>query len=79
MHQVTIYATLTDATPQAVADLIADPRTDTITPPPAPAPEQDRFGHSGKNTPGHAKVPTPAFSRTDGWFTCPALPVRGLA
>jgi len=38
-HQVTIWATITDATPQTINDLLADPRTnhDTWTPAPGPA------------------------------------------
>ncbi len=46
-HQVTIHATITDATPQAVTDLLTDPRADHNTQPasgPAPAP-QDHVAH----------------------------------
>ena len=38
-NQVTIHATITDATPQAIHHLLADPRADHNTPPPPPASE----------------------------------------
>ena len=48
-HQVTIHATLTDATPQAVLDLLSDPRADhnrQPAPQPASAPApQDHVAH----------------------------------
>ncbi len=34
-HQVTIHATLTDTTPQAIIDLLTDPRADHNRPPPS--------------------------------------------
>jgi hypothetical protein len=49
MHQLAIWATITDTTPQAITGLLTDPRTDhdTHTPasPPAAGPvtSQDRF------------------------------------
>src|SRR5450631_588700 len=53
LHQVTIHATLTDATLQTIADLLADPRTDHTTPPAtAPTPTQDHFCHSKSDTGG---------------------------
>ena len=61
-HQVTIHATLTEATPQAVLDLLSDPRADhnrQPAPPPASAPApQDHVahltGHTG-SSPGPAQ------------------------
>ena len=55
LHQVTIHATLTDATPQAVTGLLAGPRADHNTPPPpaatAPAATtQDDYSHSASDT-----------------------------
>ena len=48
-HQATIHATLTDATPQTVRDLLTDPRADhnrQPAPPPASAPApQDHVAH----------------------------------
>jgi hypothetical protein len=48
MHQATIWATLTDATPRAINALLTDPRTgnDTATgrADTTPAPAQDHFG-----------------------------------
>ena len=48
-HQATIHATLTDATPQAVLDLLTDPRADhnrQPAPQPASAPApQDHVAH----------------------------------
>ncbi len=38
-HQVTIWATITPATPATIAALISDPRTDSDTQPDAPAPD----------------------------------------
>jgi site-specific DNA recombinase len=46
-NQVTIHATVTDATPQAIRDLLTDPRADHNTPPP-PQPgttSQDHVSH----------------------------------
>jgi hypothetical protein len=50
--QVTIHATLTDATPQAIKDLLADPRADHNTPLPSqPGPEsQDHVSHLARHT-----------------------------
>lgn len=48
-QQVTIWATITDATPQAIRDLLTDPRTDhdTTSPQtPAPATSTEEFSHS---------------------------------
>ena len=52
-HQVTIHATLTDTTPQAVLDLLSDPRADhNRQPASAPAP-QDHVAHlTGVRSPG---------------------------
>jgi hypothetical protein len=66
MHQATIWATLTSATPRAVAALLTDPRTDSDTgtgaPAPTPAPQpalaQDHFGDL-------ANGPTPRQSAHD--------------
>jgi site-specific DNA recombinase len=44
-RQMTIHATITDATPQAITDLLADPRADHNRPAPPPQPAtQDQFG-----------------------------------
>ena len=57
-NQVTIHATLTDATPQAIKDLLTDPRADHNTPLPSqPGPEsQDHVSHltryTGSSPPG---------------------------
>jgi len=60
LHQVTIHATLTDATLQAIADLLADPRTDHTTPPAtAPTPTQDHFCHSKSDTGALVMAPSP--------------------
>ena len=49
-HQVTIHATITDATPQAIHDLLTDPRADHNAPPSQPGTTgQDHVSHS----PGH--------------------------
>jgi len=51
-NQATIHATLTDATPQAIRDLLTDPRADHNTPP-APQPGttgQDHVSHSARHT-----------------------------
>jgi hypothetical protein len=59
LHQVTINATLTDATPQAIADLLADPRTEQATPPAtAPTPTEDHFCHSVSHTGAGVKAPS---------------------
>src|SRR5579859_3805839 len=54
-HQMTVHATITDTTPQAVADLLADPRADHNRPAPQPA-TQDQIchltGHTGLGPPG---------------------------
>ena len=46
-NQVTIHATLTDATPQAIRDLLTDPRADHNTPRPSPpgTTGQDHVSH----------------------------------
>ena len=61
-YQVTIHATLTDATPQAVLDLLSDPRADhnrQAASGPAPAP-QDHVahltGHTGSSPRQHSPV-----------------------
>jgi hypothetical protein len=60
LHQVTINATLTDATPQAIADLLADPQTEQATPPTtAPTPTEDHFCHSVSHTRGCVMAPLP--------------------
>ncbi len=57
LHQVTIHATLTDATPQAITGLLTDPRTDQATPlTPAPA-TQDHSSHLAADTGIHALAP----------------------
>ena len=52
-NQVTIHATITDATPQAIHHLLADPRTDHNTPPPSdPGPAlQDPVSHLTRHSP----------------------------
>lgn len=57
MHQATIWVTITDTTPQAIADLLTDPRTDHDTgtgpaagpPPGGPPASQDRFSYLGND------------------------------
>ena len=57
-NQVTIHATVTDATPQAIKDLLTDPRADHTTPPPSQpgTTSQDHVshltGHTGVVPPG---------------------------
>jgi hypothetical protein len=65
-HQVTIHATITGATPQAVADLLTDPRADHNSQPasdPAPAP-QDHVGHLTGHT---GSSPRASTARNRGW------------
>jgi len=51
LHQVTIHATLTDATPQAITELLNDPRTDQAPPAHTPAPAtQDHLSHLAADT-----------------------------
>ena len=60
LHQVTINATLSDATPQAIADLLADTRTEQATPPAtAPTPTEDHFCHSVSHTRSGVMAPSP--------------------
>ena len=63
-HQVTIHATLTGTTPQAVTDLLSDPRADhnkQPEPPPASAPApQDHVAHLTGDT---GRPPGPAGRR----------------
>jgi site-specific DNA recombinase len=73
LHQVTIHATLTDATPQAIADLVADPRADHNQPP-APATEQDHLRHSGKNTPVREMAPSACLARSGSASRANAAP-----
>ena len=51
-NQVTIHATVTDATPQAIKDLLADPRADHHTPLPSQpgTTSQDHVGHLARHT-----------------------------
>jgi len=56
LHQVTINATITDASPQAITRLLADPRTDQNAPAPVPAAE-DHSCHSAADTGVHALAP----------------------
>jgi hypothetical protein len=50
-HQLTIHATKTGATPQAVRGLFTDPRADHKTPAPDPAPNgQGQVSHVGRPT-----------------------------
>ena len=44
-HQVTIHATLTDTTPQAVLDLLTDPRADHNRQPASASAPQDHVAH----------------------------------
>ena len=63
LHQVTINATLTDATPHTIADLLADPRTEHTTPQAtAPTPTQDHFCHSVSHTGVCAMAPRAGLS-----------------
>jgi len=68
LHQVTINATLTDATPQTTSRLLTDPRTGQATParPPAPTAE-DHSCHSAADTGGHAMAPLRVVMRS--WLT----------
>jgi len=52
--QVTIHATVTDATPQAIRDLLTDPRADHTTPPPSQpgTTSQDHVSHLTRHTGG---------------------------
>ena len=65
-HQVTIHATITDATPQAVLDLLSDPRADHNTQP-ASGPVsalQDHVAHlTGHTGACHSKWQTPDSGR----------------
>ena len=68
-HQVTIHATLTDATPQAVLDLLSDPRADhnrQLAPQPesAPAP-QDHVAHLTGHTGSSPRASTLQDSQQD--------------
>jgi hypothetical protein len=58
LHQVTINATLTDTTPQAITRLLTDPRTDQATQARTPAPAtEDHFCHSAADTGIHVMAP----------------------
>ena len=63
-HQATIHATITDATPQAIRDLLADPRADHNTPAsdPGTAP-QDHGGHLTGHTGSSPRASTAARAR----------------
>jgi hypothetical protein len=76
MHQLTIWATITDATPHAITGLLTDPRTDhdtgagTGSPAAGPVTSQDRFSHLD-NDPmerqtihDHGKAPRPPRKTT---------------
>jgi hypothetical protein len=56
-HQLTIHATITSATPQALRDLLTDPRADHNQQTPDPAP-------TGQNHVSHPARPTGSFPRT---------------
>jgi hypothetical protein len=81
--QVTIHATLTDATAQAIKDLLADPRADHNTPPasqPGTTP-QDQVGHLTGHTgssPPRASTAHPGGSggRPPGQHSAPGVTLR---
>jgi site-specific DNA recombinase len=64
-HQVTIHATITGATPQAVADLIADHNTRPAQPDTTAA-LQDHFGHLDGHTGSSPRASTVSASTTAG-------------
>ena len=71
-HQVTIHATITDATPQALRDLLADPRADHNTPPASTrTAAQDPVSHLTGDTgsPPRASAANRAF-RSGEWPVC---------
>jgi len=83
-HQVTIHATITDATPQAIQDLLTDPRADhnrQPAPPPAsgPAPaHQDHVAHLTGHTGSSPRASTAnrASGPVSGWCAG-EVPLRG--
>ena len=92
-HQVTIHATITDATPQALRDLLADPRADHNTPPasdPGTAP-QDPVSHLTGDTGSSPRASTaqrgvpggrpPGLAQRSGGFRGVVPPglMRGVA
>ena len=72
-NQVTIHATLTDATPQAIRDLLTDPRADHNTPLPSPpgTTGQDHVSHLTGHTGSSPRASTAnrAF-RPGEWPVC---------
>ena len=70
LHQVTINATLTDATPQAITGLLNDPRTDQATPARTPAPAtKDHFSHLAADTGVHVMAPLRVLGLGNGTNT----------
>jgi len=72
-RQVTIHATITDATPQAIRDLLTDPRADHNAPPSQPGTTgQDHIshltGHTGASPQASTTIRRPGASgaRTAG-------------
>ena len=55
LHQVTIHATITDATPEAITGLLTDPRADhnTASPAATPAPPPKIVFPIRHRIPGH--------------------------
>ena len=62
LHQVTIHVTITDATPHAIAQLLADPRITSATQPAAtPARTSQAFSHSEAPQRGRVMAPSLRF------------------
>ncbi len=64
-HQVTIHAALTDATPQAIQDLLTDPRADHNTQPASGPAPQDHVAHLTGDTGSSPRAST-ASRRSGG-------------
>jgi site-specific DNA recombinase len=70
-HQLTIHATITGATPQAIRDLLLDPRADHNQQAPDPAPiGQDQVSHPAGPT---GSPPRTMPARMRGWMCCVLL------
>ena len=65
-HQATIHATITDATPQAIRDLLTDPRADHNTPPPSQpgTAHQDHVSHLAGHTGSSPRASTAPRANT---------------
>ena len=78
LHQVTIHITITETTPQAIAQLLADARiTNATQAPPAPAGTGQAFSHSPHPRRRCAMASSPTVAATDGVGRTPRAYPRG--